>query len=68
MSAAYPTRVTGHLYQAVYSIGIFLGPVIAGQIGGWLGYTMLFSTSPCVAALSTVAALKLPKSIATEPS
>jgi MFS family permease len=26
-------------YQAVYSIGMFMGPVAAGKIGGWLGYT-----------------------------
>lgn len=50
-------------FQAVYSIGMFMGPVAAGQIGGWLGYTMLFSSSACVAAVSTLAALKLPRSI-----
>jgi predicted MFS family arabinose efflux permease len=50
-------------FQAVYSAGMFLGPVVAGQIGGWLGYTMLFTSSACVAAVSTLAALKLPSSI-----
>jgi predicted MFS family arabinose efflux permease len=50
-------------FQAVYSAGMFLGPVVAGQIGGWMGYTMLFSSSAVVAVISVGAALKLPRSI-----
>lgn len=50
-------------FQAVYSAGMFLGPVVAGQIGGWMGYTMLFSSSALVALLSVLAAFKLPKSL-----
>jgi MFS family permease len=50
-------------FQAVYSAGMFLGAVVAGQIGGWLGYTMLFTSSAGVAAISTLAALKQPSSV-----
>ncbi|MBE82604.1 MAG: hypothetical protein CME21_08555 [Gemmatimonadetes bacterium] len=50
-------------FQAVYSIGMFLGPVVSGQIGGMFGYTALFTSSALVAAASVVAAFKLPKSL-----
>ena len=48
-------------FQAVYSAGMFLGPLVAGQIGGWMGDTMLFSSSALVAAVSVLASLKLPR-------
>lgn len=50
-------------FQAVYSAGMFLGPVVSGQLGGWFGYTVLFTSTACVSLLSTAIALKLPKSI-----
>ncbi len=50
-------------FQAVYSAGMFLGPVVSGQIGGSMGFTMLFTSSAFVALLSLLAALRLPKTL-----
>lgn len=47
-------------YQSVYSLGMFLGPVGAGQIGESLGYGGLFASTAGVALLAAVAAFKLP--------
>lgn len=47
-------------FQAVYSLGMFLGPVISGQIGGLMGYTGLFTSTACVALLAALTSWKLP--------
>jgi MFS family permease len=47
-------------FQAVYAIGMFIGPVSSGWIGGQWGYDALFLSTAGVAALTAVAALRLP--------
>ncbi|MFT5369955.1 MAG: MFS family permease, partial [Candidatus Latescibacterota bacterium] len=47
-------------FQAVYAIGMFIGPVSAGGIGGQWGYGALFLSTAGVAVLTAMIALKLP--------
>ena len=48
-------------FQAVYAIGMFAGPVVAGQIGGAWGYTELFLSTAVVSLFTALAALRLPR-------
>lgn len=47
-------------FQAVYAIGMFIGPVSSGWIGGQWGYNALFLSTAGVAVLTAMAALRLP--------
>lgn len=47
-------------FQAVYAIGMFIGPVSAGNIGGQWGYEALFLSTAGVAVLTAIVALRLP--------
>jgi MFS family permease len=48
-------------YQAVYAIGMMLGPIGAGFIGERTGYVGLFTSTAVVALIAACASLKLPK-------
>lgn len=47
-------------FQGVYAIGMFIGPVSAGNIGGQWGYEALFLSTAGVAILTALVALWLP--------
>ncbi len=48
-------------FQAVYAIGMFAGPAVAGVIGEHAGYTALFTSTGAIAALTALVALRLPR-------
>ena len=47
-------------FQAVYAIGMFTGPVVAGVIGNQWGYGALFLSTSAVALVTAGAAIRLP--------
>ena len=47
-------------FQAIYAIGMFIGPVSAGGIGGQWGYEALFLSTASVAVLTALVAFLLP--------
>ncbi len=48
-------------FQAVYAIGMFAGPVCAGQIGGRWGYDELFFSTAAVTLVTALVSLRLPR-------
>lgn len=47
-------------FQGIYAIGMFTGPVVAGNIGGQWGYEALFVSTAGVAFLTALVSLRLP--------
>ena len=47
-------------FQAVYAIGMFTGPVVAGLIGEQWGYGVLFLSTSAVALVTAGVAIRLP--------
>ena len=48
-------------YQAVYALGMFAGPAVAGVVGSAWGYTPLFLSSAVVGCVTVCVAFGLPR-------